>query len=87
MSVLEAMAYGKPVVGSRMGGIPELIEDGRTGLLFDSGNAGQLTSMLDSLMSSAELRKQMGVAGRQRVEAVFSLDLHHAGLMDIYKSL
>ena len=57
MSVLEAMAYGKPVVGSRMGGIPELVEDGKTGLLFEAGNVNELTSVLDRLMSSAELRQ------------------------------
>jgi glycosyltransferase involved in cell wall biosynthesis len=87
MSVLEAMAYGKPVVGSRMGGIPELVEDGKTGFLFDAGNVNELTAVLDRLMASAELRKQMGMAGRQRVETVFSLDSHNAGLMDIYKTI
>lgn len=87
MSVLEAMAYGKPVVGSRMGGIPELVEDGKTGLLYEAGNVAELASTLDRLMSSAELRRQMGMAARQRVETVFSLDLHNAGLMGIYKSL
>ena len=87
MSVLEAMAYGKPVVGSRMGGIPELVEDGKTGFLFDAGNVSELTAVLDRLMASAELRKQMGMAGRQRVETVFSLDSHNAGLMDIYKTI
>jgi glycosyltransferase involved in cell wall biosynthesis len=87
MSVLEAMAYGKPVVGSRMGGIPELVEDGKTGLLFDSGNIEQLIAALDRLMASAELRKQMGQAARKRVESQFSLDSHNAGLMDIYQSV
>ena len=87
MSVLEAMAYGKPVVGSRMGGIPELVEDGVTGLLFEAGNVNELTSVLDRLMSSTELRKQMGKAARQRVETEFSLDKHNAGLLKIYKSV
>jgi glycosyltransferase involved in cell wall biosynthesis len=87
MSVLEAMAYGKPVVGSLIGGIPELVEVGKTGLLFEAGNVNELTSALDRLMASAELRKQMGIAARQRVEAEFSLDKHNAGLMEIYKSV
>ena len=87
MSVLEAMAYGKPVVGSRMGGIPELIEDDKTGLLFEAGNVDELTSVLDRLMASTELRRQMGNAGRQRLETLFSLDKHNAGLMEIYQSL
>jgi len=87
MSVLEAMAYGKPVVGSRMGGIPELVEDGKTGLLFDAGDVDALASAMDRLMASPELRKQMGAAARRRAETAFSLDSHNAGLMDIYKSI
>ena len=87
MTVLEAMAYGKPVVGSRMGGTTELVEDGKTGLLFEAGNVDELTSVLDRLMASAELRRQMGNAGRQRVETLFSLDKHNAGLMEIYQSV
>lgn len=87
MSVLEAMAYGKPVVGSRMGGIPELVEEGRTGLLYEAGDVDALAAALDRLMASPELRAQMGAAARQRVESAFSLDAHNAGLMDIYKSI
>ncbi|MDP1659518.1 MAG: glycosyltransferase family 4 protein [Methylotenera sp.] len=87
MSVLEAMAYGKPVVGSRLGGTMELVEDGKTGLLFDAGNVDELTSALDKLMASSELRRQLGEAGRKRVEANFSLEQHNAGLMEIYKSV
>jgi glycosyltransferase involved in cell wall biosynthesis len=87
MSVLEAMAYGKPVVGSRMGGIPELVEDGETGLLYEAGNVDELAATLDRLMASPELRRQMGMAARQRVETEFSLDSHNAGLMKIYKSI
>jgi glycosyltransferase involved in cell wall biosynthesis len=87
MSVLEAMAYGKPVVGSRMGGIQELVLDGKTGFLFEAGNVGELTSVLDKLMASSELRKQMGDAGRLRVEAEFSLHKHNESLINIYKSV
>ncbi|MDP2229622.1 glycosyltransferase family 4 protein [Methylotenera sp.] len=87
MSVLEAMAYGKPVVGSRLGGTMELVEEGKTGLLFEAGNVNELTSALDKLMASSELRRQLGEAGRKRVEAFYSLDKHNAGLMEIYKSV
>lgn len=87
MSVLEAMAYGKPVVGSRMGGIPELVADGETGLLFEAGNAGELRAQLDRLMADPGLRGAMGRQARQRVEAEFSVTRHNACLMDVYKSL
>jgi len=87
MSVLEAMAYGKPVVGSRMGGIPELVSDGETGLLFDAGNVDQLRAHLDALMASPALRHAMGQRARLRAEREFSLDKHNTGLMTIYESL
>ena len=87
MSVLEAMAYGKPIVASRIGGIPELVADGKTGLLFESGQSTELTALLDKLMSSEVLRKTMGLAGRKRVNNLFSLDKHHSGLMQIYQSV
>ncbi len=85
MSVLEAMAYGKPVVGSRMGGIPELIQDGITGLLYEAGNVGELAAAIDKLMTSSTLRQEMGAAGRLRVTRNFSLDKHNKGLIEIYQ--
>ena len=87
MSVLEAMAYGKPVVGSRMGGIPELVEDGKTGLLYTAGNVSELTAVLDKLMTSSEMRQEMGAAGRLWVTQHFSLDRHNKGLIDIYRNV
>jgi glycosyltransferase involved in cell wall biosynthesis len=87
MSVLEAMAYGKPVVGSRMGGIPELVEDGETGLLFEAGNSGQLGEQISKLMSAPELRRKMGQCARSLVEQKFSLETHNQGLLEIYESL
>jgi glycosyltransferase involved in cell wall biosynthesis len=87
MSVLEAMAYGKPVVGSRMGGIPELVEHNKTGMLFDAGNVEELAAALDKLMATPELRKQMGAEARKRVVNKFSLCQHNAGLLNIYQSI
>lgn len=87
MSVLEAMAYGKPLVASRIGGIPELVEHDKTGLLFEAGNVVELTSKLDLLMTSKKLRSQMGLAGRQHVSNLFSLQQHNTGLMEIYQSV
>lgn len=87
MSVLESMAYGKPVVGSRMGGIPELVAEGETGLLFDAGSVNQLREQLDTLMASPALRQSMGLRARLRAENEFSLEKHNVGLMAIYESL
>lgn len=87
MSVLEAMACGKPVVGSRIGGIPELVTDGETGLLFEAGNAAELGACIDRLIRNPALRQRMGRAARSRAERDFSLERHNAGLMEIYNGL
>lgn len=87
MAVLEAMAFGKPVIGSRMGGIPELVVDGETGLLFDSGDASQLRDCLNLVMAEPDRRRQMGRKARQRVEGEFSLQVHNTRLLTIYERL
>ena len=87
MSVLEAMAQGKPVVGSRMGGIPELVADGETGLLFEAGNVAELGACLGRLMADPALRRRMGQAARARAGREFSLEKHNAGLTAIYETL
>lgn len=87
MSVLEAMSYGKPVVGSRIGGIPELVVDGVTGLLFETGDTYSLLAQMKHLMGDPDLRRRLGAQARQRVESEFSLSRHNTCLMDIYKSL
>ena len=59
MAILEAMALGKPVVATRVGGLPELVRDGETGLLVDSA-AASLAHALSQLLTSAELRNHLG---------------------------
>jgi glycosyltransferase involved in cell wall biosynthesis len=87
MSILEAMAYGKPVVGARIGGIPELVADGETGFLHESGNVADLAGCIKRLADNETLRGQMGRAARQRVEEQFSLKSHNAALMQVYQKL
>jgi glycosyltransferase involved in cell wall biosynthesis len=87
MSVLESMAHGKPVVASRIGGIPELVVDGETGFLFEPGNVEELRQHVTRLMSDSALRAQMGAAARKRVETQFSINKHNADLASIYRSL
>jgi glycosyltransferase involved in cell wall biosynthesis len=70
--VLEAMAYGRPVVCTRVFGCDELVEDGVTGLQVDIEDEGQLADALRTVLSDAQLRARMGAAGRARVESRFT---------------
>ena len=72
--LLEAMASYKPCVGTRVGGVPEVIVEGETGLIVDYNKAHQLAEALMKLLSSDELRKRMGERGRERVMTQFSWD-------------
>lgn len=63
---LEAMMFGKPVIGCRVGGIPEVVEDGVTGLLVAPGRRADLVWALKTLVSDRDRRRAMGQAGRQR---------------------
>lgn len=87
MTVLEAMAHGKPVVGTRIGGIPELIVDGETGLLVEAGDSEALGAAISLLINEPRLRAAMGARARARAEKEFSIDRHNEGLMRIYTSL
>ena len=73
-AVLEAMAAGKSVVASRVGGIPESVVDGETGLLVNAGDHEALSRAIITLLDNPALRAQFGRTGRARVEAKFSVD-------------
>lgn len=86
LSVLEAMAYGKPVIGSRIGGIPEMIDDGRNGFLFESGNPQALAKAMSALLAMNEgAITDMGRSARWKVEAEYNADLHYERLMALYR--
>lgn len=87
MTVLEAMASGKPIIGSRMGGIPEQVEDGVNGFLCEAGKVPDFAAALDKLMASPELRRRMGEAARAKAEAQYSLEEHNRKLLKIYETL
>ena len=72
MSLIEAMASECPVVASRIGGMPDIVTHGTTGLLVEPGNAAALTDALLSLLGNATLRRSLGQAGRQRACSLFS---------------
>jgi len=69
---LQAMMWAKPCVGCRTGGIPEVIEEGVTGLLAEPGDAASLRYCLEMLLTDSNLRTTMGLAGRERYLARFT---------------
>jgi len=87
MTILEAYAFGKPVIGSHIGGIPEMIDDEKTGMLFEMGDAGRLAECIGNLWSNKSLCRQMGHAARDKVEREFSSELHYEHLMELYRNL
>lgn len=82
--IAEAMAAGKPVIGTRVGGIPEVIEDGQTGLLVEKGNASQIAAALLQLARTPDLRRRLGEAGAQTAAAKFDVTRNVAQLLEFY---
>ena len=85
MTVLEAFAYGKPVVGANIGGIPEMVIEGKTGRLFESGDAGDLREKIADLVSVPSRVKEMGMKAREMVENRHNGAQHYKNLMKVYE--
>ncbi|MBI4003951.1 MAG: glycosyltransferase [Candidatus Omnitrophica bacterium] len=86
MSVLEAMAEGLPIVASRVEGMEELVDHGRTGLLVPSSDALALAQAIDALLRDPERRRAMGNAARERCRSRFALARHVARTRDVLLS-
>ncbi|MEZ4663911.1 MAG: glycosyltransferase [Caldilineaceae bacterium] len=84
VALMEAMGAGVPVIGSDLSGIPELIEDGVSGLLAPPGNAEAIAHALYRLIQQPELRQQFGPAGRQKVMNEFDLHKNAKILADCF---
>ena len=80
----EAMAEGVPVIASRIGGLPELVEDDVTGLLFEPGNASELVQKIRLLWDDASLCRRIGQMGYERVRRERNEDVYYERLMGIY---
>jgi glycosyltransferase involved in cell wall biosynthesis len=84
--VLEAMAMGRPVVASRVGGIPDLVVEGETGFLVPAGDAEALAQAATRLLADPSLRARMGAAGRERVTQ-FQVGTVAARIANMYSQL
>lgn len=85
LSILEAMAAGKPIVATRVGGLPEAVADGQTGLLVAPAQPRPLAEAITELALDPELRQKFGAAGRQRVAAHFSLKEIASRIEEIFR--
>ena len=87
MAVLEAMANGLAVVASDVGGIPEMIDDGRSGLLVQPDDVGALGAALRAVLADAEHRRALGAAARARALAEFDIEVVWRRFDALYTSL
>ena len=83
-ATLEWMALGRPVVASRVGGIPDMVEEGVTGLLVEPGDSAALANALNTILKDAELAQRLGRAGRARWEQAFGLAAFYEKTQTVY---
>jgi len=82
--IAEAMAYEKPILGTRVGGIPELVKDGDSGFLVNRGDSAAMADKILELVSDPEMRKRMGRVGRKHTEENFNQRRNVEQLIDCY---
>lgn len=86
-SLLESMACGLPVIASRIEGIVDIIEDGKSGILFDRGDVSGLVAGTLRLLGDYKLSERLGAKARKRIEEVFSIDRVADEYIALYKKL
>jgi glycosyltransferase involved in cell wall biosynthesis len=85
LSLLEAMAAGIPTVVTKVGGMPEVVHDGRTGFIVPPSDPDALASKILFLLENPAIAAKMGAAGRSHVRERFSLDKMMAEYRDLYR--
>jgi glycosyltransferase involved in cell wall biosynthesis len=83
--VLEAMAAGLPIVANRVGGIPEILEDGVTGLMVEPRNPEAMAKTIFQLLSNADLRSRLGSAARAQAQAAHTPEAYRRALVEFYR--
>lgn len=85
ISVVESMAHGTPVLATRIGGLPELVVDGVTGLLFEPGDANALAAAVKCLVTDTDLAIRLAAGALAAVQQSYGPSAHYEGLMRIYQ--
>jgi glycosyltransferase involved in cell wall biosynthesis len=88
LTIVEAYSFGKPVIGSKIGGIPEIIDENKTGYLFEMGNHEELAIVLEKAKNISDLKyNEMSKNARQFAETHFNPDIHYYTLIKIYNNI
>lgn len=87
LTILESFSFGKPVLGSNIGAIPEIIEDKKSGLLFEPFDIGDLIAKINYMFSNRQIVKKMGIYAHQECLRKFSKDLYYEKLQLIHKKI
>jgi len=85
MTIREAFAYGKPVIASRLGAMASIVEDGKTGLLFEPGNAEDLATKMEWMCENEDACVEMGKNAREQFETKYTAEKNYEILMNIYR--
>jgi glycosyltransferase involved in cell wall biosynthesis len=85
--IIEGMAAGKPVVATNGGGVPEIVEDGRTGLLVPMGNASAMADAICKILTDPQWAREMGTRARQRVQDHFTVELTARRVEQVYRQV
>jgi glycosyltransferase involved in cell wall biosynthesis len=87
MTILDAFSWGKAVIGSNLGGIPELVIPGETGLLAEPGDPEDLAAKMAAVWENPELAVEMGRKGRTRIETELSPEVYIDRVLKVYESV
>lgn len=86
-AILESFAFGKPVVATAFGSLPELVDDGVTGLTFPYGDAAGLAAQCRRLLDDEALARRLGAECRRRIETLYSPEAHYRALKALFDTL
>lgn len=85
LSILESFSYGKPVIASRIGGIPEVISNNKDGIMVEPGSAEEIKNAVLKLWESPDLAKEMGKNARLKHKTLYSPEVYYEKLIDVYE--
>ncbi len=87
MAILESYSYAKPVIGARIGGIPELIRHGEDGFIFTPGEVDDLAAHLSWLFEHRQQAVEMGLAGHRKMVEEFNSEVHYERICQVYEKV